>query len=183
MCVCVSKTVNSQQSSGRCRGFRVLSRWRQASPLAVALTPGAPVQLNGSESIWPQCESDYREMNGSLCCLKMDWGALIYFVAPSPHFSPLKPSGKFFFFRMIRHPLFQTRGFHSPRSSLTCAHITRTCVHVFMCSVWMCEYAAVTHTHTHTHTQETWAGPDELTDPDSKCQSSLKLNISYQYFS
>lgn len=39
---------------------------------AVGLSPGAPIELNGSESIWRQCESDYREMNGPHCCLKMD---------------------------------------------------------------------------------------------------------------
>lgn len=60
-----------------------------------------PLQLNVSESIWPRCESDYRAMNGSLCCLKMDWGVLIYFVTPLPHFSLLEPREKFS--RMISH--------------------------------------------------------------------------------
>lgn len=36
------------------------------------------------------CESAYREMNGSHCSSKMDWGALIYFVVALPHFVLLK---------------------------------------------------------------------------------------------
>lgn len=51
-------------------------------------------------------------MNASHCCLKMDCGALIYFVAPPPHFSRPQPSEKFF--RMMICHLVLKPGFLYP---------------------------------------------------------------------
>ena len=83
------------------------------------------------------------------------------------------------FFRMIRHPLFQTRGFSF---STLVADVRSYNANMCSCVLFECVNTLLSDTHTHTHTQETWTGPGELTDPDSKCQSSPKLKISYQYF-